>query len=310
MSAANDNTATGTTATAEAGVPYVGRFAPSPSGALHLGSLTTAAASFLDARHCGGRWLLRIEDLDTPRVVPGAADAMIRTLEALGFDWDGPVTYQSRRHALYRQALEELARRREVYSCSCSRHDRGGTDDAGGYAGTCREGPTRPGPVATRFRADLNPVADLQDRLLGQCGPARAAAGDPILCRRDGLYAYQLAVVVDDAEQQVSDIVRGADLLPSTYWQRSLQRALQLAQPRYAHLPLVCEADGSKLSKSAHAVDGAMGGRSELVWRLLCLLRQEPPPALRRAPPAELWSWAVAHWRLEKLRGLARLNAN
>ncbi len=309
MSAANDNTATGTTATAEAGVPYVGRFAPSPTGALHLGSLTTAAASFLDARHCGGRWLLRIEDLDTPRVVPGAADAMIRSLESLGFSWDGPVTRQSARHALYREALDELSRRGLVYACSCSRRDRGGTDDAGGYAGTCRAGPTRSGPVATRFRADLNPVADFHDRLLGSCGPAQAAAGDPILRRRDGLYAYQLAVVVDDAEQQVSDIVRGADLLPSTYWQRSVQKALRLPAQRYAHLPLVCEADGSKLSKSAHAVDGAISGRSGLLWRVLCLLRQEPPPELQQAPPPELWSWAVAHWRLEPLRDLTRLNA-
>jgi glutamyl-Q tRNA(Asp) synthetase len=310
VSAANANTATGTTATAEAGVAYVGRFAPSPTGALHLGSLTTAAASFLDARHSGGRWLLRIEDLDTPRVVPGAAAAILGTLESLGFTWDGPVAHQSQRLALYQQALDELARRGQVYSCSCSRRDRGGTDDTGGYTGTCRGGPTRPGPVATRFRADRNPVPDLEDRLLGKCGPAQAAAGDPILRRRDGLYAYQLAVVVDDADQEVSDVVRGADLLPSTYWQRSLQMALRLPQPRYAHLPLVCEADGSKLSKSAHAVDGAIASSSGLVWRVLSLLRQEPPLELRRAPVAELWSWAIAHWRLEQLRGLARLDAD
>lgn len=310
MSAANASTAIGTTATAEAGVAYVGRFAPSPTGALHLGSLTTAVASFLDARHHDGRWLLRIEDLDAPRVVAGAADAMLRSLEDLGFGWDGPVTYQSRRLALYQQALDDLGRRGQLYACSCSRRDRGGTDDAGGYAGTCRAGPTRPGPVATRFRADLNPVPDLADRLLGICDSARAAAGDPILRRRDGLYAYQLAVVVDDAEQQVSDIVRGADLLPSTYWQRSLQRALQLPEPRYAHLPLVCEADGRKLSKSAHPVEGAMADASERLWRVLSLLRQAPPPELRRAPPPELWAWAVAHWRLNSLRGLARLSAH
>jgi glutamyl-Q tRNA(Asp) synthetase len=291
-------------------VAYVGRFAPSPSGALHLGSLTTAAASFLDARHCGGRWLLRIEDLDTPRVVPGAAATMLRTLENLGFNWDGPVTHQSQRLELYQQALDELARRGQVYSCSCSRRDRGGTDDSGGYAGTCRGGPTRPGPVATRFRADLNPVPDLDDRLLGTCGTAQAASGDPILRRRDGLYAYQLAVVVDDAEQEVSDVVRGADLLPSAYWQRTLQRALQLPEPRYAHLPLVCEADGSKLSKSAHAVEGARVGEPGLVWRVLHLLRQEPPLELRQAPAAELWPWAIAHWRLQRLRGLTSLDAD
>jgi glutamyl-Q tRNA(Asp) synthetase len=310
VSAANANTATGTTATAEAGVAYVGRFAPSPTGALHLGSLTTAAASFLDARHCGGRWLLRIEDLDAPRVVPGAADAMLRTLETLGFTWDGPVVHQSQRSAHYQQALDLLARRGQLYSCSCSRRDRGGTDDTGGYAGTCRDGPTRPGPVATRFRADLNPVPDFTDRLLGDCGAAQAAPGDPILRRRDGLYAYQLAVVVDDAEQQVTDVVRGADLLPSTCWQRSLQMALRLPQQRYAHLPLVRETDGSKLSKSAHAIDSAITCASGLLWRVLSLLRQAPPLELRPAPPAEIWSWAVAHWRLERLRGLASLNAD
>jgi glutamyl-Q tRNA(Asp) synthetase len=310
VSAANANTATGTTATAEAGVAYVGRFAPSPTGALHLGSLTTAAASFLDARHCGGRWLLRIEDLDTSRVVPGAADTMLGTLENLGFAWDGPVMHQSQRLARYQQAVDELARRGQVYACSCSRRDRGGTDDTGGYAGTCRNGPTRPGPAALRFRADLNPVPDLDDRLLGICGPARAAPGDPILRRRDGLYAYQLAVVVDDAEQQVTDVVRGADLLPSTYWQRSLQRALRVPQQRYAHLPLVCEADGSKLSKSAHAINSAISSAPELLWRVLSLLRQSPPLELRTAPPAELWSWAIAHWRLERLGGLVSLNAD
>jgi len=310
VSAVNASTAIGTTATAEPGMAFVGRFAPSPTGPLHLGSLTTAAASFLDARHGGGRWLLRIEDLDAPRVVPGAAEAIVRTLEHLGFTWEGPVIHQSQRLALYQQALDDLGRRGLLYACSCSRRDRGGTDDTGGYAGTCRQGPTRSGPVATRFRADLNPVPDFADRLLGRCGPERAAAGDPILRRRDGLYAYQLAVVVDDAEQQVTDIVRGADLLPSTYWQRSLQMALRLPQQRYAHLPLVCEADGSKLSKSAHAVNGAIAGASALLWRVLSLLRQAPPPELRQAPPLELWSWAIRHWRLESLQGLARLDAN
>jgi glutamyl-Q tRNA(Asp) synthetase len=154
--------------------------------------------------------------------------------------------------------------------------------------------------VATRFRADLNGVPDLEDRLLGKCGPAQAASGDPILRRRDGLYAYHLAVVVDDAEQQVTDVVRGADLLPSTYWQRSLQKALQLPQLRYAHLPLVCEADGSKLSKSSPA----------LLWRVLDLLRQAPPLELRRAAPAELWRWGVANWRLDRLHGLTIIRAD
>jgi glutamyl-Q tRNA(Asp) synthetase len=304
----NASTATGTTATASA--PGVGRFAPSPSGPLHLGSLATATASFLDARHQGGKWLLRIEDLDTGRNRPGAADEMLRLLEGLGLQWDGPVLYQSQRPARYAQALAELAARHLLYQCSCSRRDRGGTDDTGGYPGTCRAGPSRPGPTATRFRADLSPVGPFIDRLQGPVDIDPASLGDPIVRRRDGCYAYQLAVVIDDADQGVTDVVRGADLLPSTCWQRSLQRALGLHEPRYAHLPLVCEPDGTKLSKSARTVRLEGGAPAQLVWRVLALLRQSPPRELAAAPLAELWAWAIRHWRLGALRAVATLPAD
>ena len=304
------STATGTTATADAGVPGVGRFAPSPSGPLHLGSLATAAASYLDARHAGGRWLLRIEDLDTARTVPGAADEILRVLEFLGFWWDGPVTYQSQRHELYRAAIAELRTRELAYECSCSRRDRGATDDSGGYPGTCRSGPQRPGPTATRFRADLYPAGPFQDRLHGPVEVDAAALGDPIIRRRDGCFAYQLAVVVDDADQGVTDVVRGDDLLASTGWQHSLQGALGLPQPRYAHLPLVCEPDGTKLSKSARVVALAATAANATLWRVLRLLRQAPPGELAAAKPAELWEWAMAHWRLDPLRGVATLPAD
>lgn len=290
--------------------PAAGRFAPSPTGTLHLGSLTTAAASFLDARHDDSRWLLRIEDLDAARAVPGAADQILRTLEALGFSWDGPVAYQSQRLDLYRDAIARLAAAGLAYACSCSRRDIGATDDTGGYAGTCRMGPTRPGPTAVRFRADLQPVGPFMDRLQGPVDIDASALGDPIIRRRDGLYAYQLAVVVDDADQGVTDVVRGSDLLPSTCWQRSLQRALSYPEPRYAHLPLVCEADGSKLSKSARAIEPLPGTASAQVWRVLALLRQSPPPELQHAPVGELWAWAIPHWRLGLLRGVASLPAD
>jgi glutamyl-Q tRNA(Asp) synthetase len=302
---ANASTATATTATAEARRPYTGRFAPSPTGPLHLGSLATAAASYLDARHQGGRWLLRIEDLDTARTIPGMADLFLLTLERLGFCWDGPVVYQSKRLARYEQTLAQLAGRGLAYPCSCSRRDLGATDDAGGYPGSCRAGPLKAGPTARRFRIDAAPPP-FRDRLQGEVTAEATAGGDPIIQRRDGLFAYQLAVVVDDAAQSVTDVVRGLDLLPSTSWQRSVQRALGVPEPRYAHLPLVCEPDGRKLAKSAHALSPRQAG-SALVWRVLALLRQDPPAELVGAPLAELWGWATVHWRMEALAGLSQL---
>ena len=310
MNAVSASTGIGTTATVKAVVPGVGRFAPSPSGPLHLGSLATAAASFLDARHRGGMWLLRIEDLDTARAVPEAGDAILRALESLGFWWDGPVAYQSQRLALFHQAVADLAARGLVYACSCTRSDRGSTGDKGGYPGTCRAGPQRPGPTAARFRADLSPVGPFNDRLHGLIDFDAAALGDPIIRRRDGCFAYQLAVVVDDAAHGVTDVVRGDDLLPSTYWQRSLLRALGLPEPRYAHLPLVCESDGTKLSKSQRKFSVHDRSPSEQLWRVLCLLRQSPPVELAREPVAALWGWAIGHWRLDALRGVATLPAD
>ena len=288
----------------------MGRFAPSPSGALHLGSLTTAAASFLDARQQGGTWLLRIEDLDSARVRPEASDAILHLLERLGFWWDGPVLYQSQRLELYQQALAGLSARGLTYACSCTRADRGGTSDTGGYPGTCRAGARRPGPTATRFRLDRSPVGPFDDRLRGVTNLDAAALGDPIVRRRDGGFAYQLAVVVDDAAQAVTDVVRGDDLMPSTYWQRSLQRALGQPEPRYAHLPLVCEPDGAKLSKSKRAVGVDTRSPAEQLWRILSLLRQSPPQELAREPLTTIWAWAIAHWRLDALRGVATLPAD
>jgi glutamyl-Q tRNA(Asp) synthetase len=294
----------------EARGPGTGRFAPSPTGALHLGSLTTAVASYLDARHVHGRWLLRMEDLDAARAVPGAADEILRTLETLGFAWDGPVTYQNQRHALYEDALARLQASGLAYACSCTRRDLGATDDTGGYPGTCRSGPTKPGPFAMRFRSDLAPLGPFMDRLQGPVDIDASALGDPIIRRRDGLHAYQLAVVVDDADQGVTDVVRGSDLLPSTCWQRSLQRALGLPEPRYAHLPLVCEPGGAKLSKSARSVRALAGTPAEQLWRILSLLRQAPPPELAGAPLQDLWDWAIGHWRLGALRAVASLSAD
>jgi glutamyl-Q tRNA(Asp) synthetase len=238
----------------------VGRFAPSPSGPLHLGSLVAAVGSWLFARRAGGRWLVRMEDLDTPRVVAGSANEILRALERYGLTWDGEVVYQSQRIALYDEALSALRTKHLVYDCGCSRADLARTASAPlgrepVYPGTCREG-LPPGRVAraVRFRTSHQVIA-FDDVLRGHVEEDVAAeTGDFVVRRADGVYAYQLAVVVDDAAQEVTQVVRGSDLLTSTARQIALQRALGIPTPSYAHLPLVVNPDGSKLGKR----DGAL----------------------------------------------------
>lgn len=280
------------------GSSYVGRFAPSPTGSLHLGSLVAAVGSFIDARKAGGHWLLRMEDLDTTRVVPGSADEILRTLEAFGLCWDGEVQYQSRRTALYADALHSLRARGLTFECSCSRRELANAVETG-YLGTCRAAPTHCGPTATRFRIDDSAVVSFDDRVQGTCRFAMRALGDPVIRRKDGAFAYQLAVVVDDAEQGVSDIIRGADLLESTAWQLQLQQALQLPRPLYGHLPLVMEGTRGKLAKSRRslAVEPARAGAQ--LRAALSLLHHEPPAELEQAPPPLLLEWATANWNLD-----------
>jgi glutamyl-Q tRNA(Asp) synthetase len=283
----------------------IGRFAPSPTGALHLGSLIAAVGSFLDARSRGGRWLVRMEDLDAARVIPGCAAEMLRTLEAFGLTWHGPVEYQSARTAYYTDALQSLSARGLTFQCSCSRRERQGQ---GGYPGTCRKGATRSGPAATRFRVDDLDIS-FEDRAQGMCTFSLRERGDVIIRRRDGAFAYQLAVVVDDAAQAVTDVVRGADLLDSTPWQLALQHALSLPTPAYLHLPLVVEPGGGKLAKSRRSValDPARAGRQ--LHEALRLLRQDPPAKLELESGSAVLQWACAHWRPERLRGLREVRA-
>ncbi|MDP9065882.1 MAG: tRNA glutamyl-Q(34) synthetase GluQRS, partial [Pseudomonadota bacterium] len=231
---------------------YVGRFAPSPTGALHLGSLYAAAAGYLDARAQGGRWEIRIEDLDVPRVVAGSALSILQTLERFGFEWDGPIVYQSTRTAHYRAALQSLGARGLTFECSCSRAQLAEEER---YPGHCRTAPRSPhGPTAVRLRVDEERV-EFTDRIQGRFRQdIGRSVGDFILSRRDGLTAYVLAVVIDDADQHVSDIVRGADLLDNTPRQIHLQRLLGVLTPRYAHVPVLTEADGAKLAKSSRTV--------------------------------------------------------
>lgn len=283
--------------------PYVGRFAPSPTGNLHLGSLVAAVGSFVDARHHSGRWLVRMEDLDTPRIVPGSASAILRTLEAFGLTWDGEVEYQSRRLERYVSALEALRARGLTFECSCTRRELGANTERG-YPGTCRSGPRHPGPTATRFRVPDERTVEFVDRFQGACRFDLAAAGDVIIRRRDGIFAYQLAVVVDDADQGITDVVRGADLLPSTAWQIALQEALGLPTPRYGHLPVVVEPDGSKLAKSRRSVPVDPANPAEGLIQALTLLRQTPPPALAGEPPAVVLDWAIRNWRPDRLQGV------
>jgi glutamyl-Q tRNA(Asp) synthetase len=303
VSAAKSSTATETTDTADArsggyGAGYVGRFAPSPTGDLHLGSLYTAAASFLDARANGGRWLVRVEDLDGPRVVPGSADGILRTLNRFGFEWDGDVVHQSDRGARYAAALDDLRARGLTFQCSCSRLQLAEDER---YPGHCRNGPLKPGtPCATRVRVDEATV-QFTDRIQGTFRQDVAAAvGDMLVRRRDQLFAYVLAVVVDDAAQRVTHVVRGADLLDNTPRQIHLQRMLGLPAPDYAHVPLLMEPDGKKLAKSSRSVHLDGGTPLPLLIKVFDLLNLSPPPELSLATVPEAWSWATANWNIDR----------
>jgi glutamyl-Q tRNA(Asp) synthetase len=263
-----------------------------------------AVGSFLDARHHGGRWQVRIEDLDTPRVVPGSAEEILRTLETLNLFWDGAVTYQSTRFALYEAAFQRLRAGGRTFECSCSRRTVAAQGDTG-YPGSCRDGPRRAGPTATRFRVRDEHWVEFTDRLQGVRRQHLGALGDVVIRRRDGQWAYQLAVVVDDADQHITDVVRGADLLDSTAWQLELQRALGHRAPRYAHLPVVTAADGDKLAKSRHSVAPDLSNPSRVLWQTLVLLQQRPPAELAGLEPREVLEWAILNWKPAGLHQIA-----
>jgi glutamyl-Q tRNA(Asp) synthetase len=266
---------------------------------LHLGSLLAAIGSFLDARSHGGRWLVRMEDLDRARAVPGSAAEILRTLESFGLLWDGEVEYQSRRTPLYAEALESLRAAGRTLVCSCSRREL--CAGQSGYTGTCRRGPRRAGDTATRFRVEESETVLLEDRFQGPVALAMGRLGDVIVRRRDGAFAYQLAVVVDDALQGVTDVVRGSDLLESTGWQIALHGALSLRTPRYGHLPLLLERKGGKLSKSRRStpLDASRAGAQ--MQQVLGLLGLRPPAELAGASPVSLLEWSTSHWRQQPL---------
>jgi glutamyl-Q tRNA(Asp) synthetase len=285
-----------------------GRFAPSPTGALHTGSLVAAVGSWLMAKGAGGRWLLRMDDLDSPRQVAGMADDILRTLEDFGLQWDGEISRQSRHRDAYRQAFEQLQERGLIYPCGCSRQEIAQAasapyqeDDCLAYPGTCRDG-MRPGARVRSWRVRVTDDEICFDDLRrGRvCQKLRQGCGDFALRRGDGEFAYQLAVVVDDALTGVNQVVRGDDLLSSTPRQIYLQRLLGLPQPRYCHLPLVSGPGGRKLSKRhnlvSHQLGGCKGKEGVLLWNILKFLGQAPPPGLAGAACREILQWGVSHF--------------
>jgi glutamyl-Q tRNA(Asp) synthetase len=286
-------------------VPYVGRFAPSPTGPLHFGSLVAAVASYLQARTRNGQWLLRIEDIDPPRELAGASDEIMEALQRYGFEWDGDVIFQSKNEAAHESALSSLIDQGLAYRCRCSRRDladapRGALGII--YPGSCRNG-CDTGEAAIRLRTNDAEIAfedELQGRIAQQL---ESESGDFVIRRRDGLIAYHLAVVVDDEIQGVTEVVRGIDLMDSTPRQIYLQQLLGYRTPSYIHIPVITHADGDKLSKLTGAQAIPLDAVSKTLCAALHALRQNPPPELSSAPLSDVWFWAHETWQMEKLVG-------
>lgn len=278
---------------------YVGRFAPSPTGPLHFGSLLAAVASYLQAKSRSGRWILRVEDIDPPRQLDGAIEEILTALERYGFEWDGPVSYQRENAERHRQIVAELRAAGLAYPCSCSRRDlvtaRQGPLGAI-YPGTCHNGP-QGGQCAIRVRT--NDVAiEFVDVLQGpQCQHLESESGDFVILRRDGLIAYHLAVIVDDFDQGISEVVRGIDLLDSTPRQIHLQRLLAYRTPAYLHIPVAENADGQKLSKLTGAPAIPLTEVSQTLVAALEALGQQPPQGLAASSLDDIWSWSIEHWQ-------------
>ena len=288
---------------------HIGRFAPSPTGPLHFGSLVAAIGSYLDAKHHRGKWLVRIEDLDTPRTVSGAASNILGMLEAYGLHWDGDVIYQSRGTAAYEETFHRLKDAGAVYPCACSRKEI--ADSAlqrGGelvYPGTCRNGIAQ-GKEARAWRVRVNDTRiAFNDRVQGNIAQNLATeVGDFVVLRADGLFAYQLAVVVDDAAQGITDVVRGADLLYSTPRQIYLQQLLDLPTPAYMHLPVAVNAQGEKLSKQTLAQPVKRHDAVATIYAALTFLLQQPPEEFRRSDLVTLWNWAITNWKPDAMLGM------
>jgi glutamyl-Q tRNA(Asp) synthetase len=280
---------------------YKGRFAPSPTGSVHYGTLVAAVGSYLQAKKNNGEWIIRMEDVDTTRKVKGSDIEILKTLETFGFQWQGEVIYQSQRTELYEHALEQLISQSLIFPCLCSRKQLVKIDSSI-YPGTCR----------SRLLPDVNPHAlrihannisiTFNDCVMGkQTQNIQHECGDFIIKRRDGLFAYQLAVVVDDALQGITEVVRGADLLNSTNRQIYLQQQLNYATPLYCHLPLAIDKDGNKISKSVGAASIDIRHKEKLLVSVLHFLGQSAPDDLAQSTLEDIWKWAIQHWNIRSI---------
>jgi len=280
---------------------YRGRFAPSPTGPLHFGSLVTALASYIEAKVHQGQWLIRIEDLDPLRESPQATEQILHSLTCHGLTPDEPVRFQSERHVAFENAIETLLNQGTAYRCACSRKQL--QAHHGRHPEQCRQGKSQPGerPSAIRF-ALHDELCQWQDDLLGeQSQQVTAEVDDPVILRKEGFFAYQLAVVVDDMDQGITDVVRGSDLLDMTAQQQQIYRALGAAPPRWLHIPVILNEQGQKLSKQNHAPaldDDRPAGN---LLQALKTLGQQPPNGLDTAPVTDILEWAVTHWRREAI---------
>lgn len=281
---------------------YIGRFAPSPTGPLHFGSLVAAVASYCDAKANQGKWLLRIEDIDQPREVAGAADDIISTLQAYGFVWDGDILYQSARSTAYQAALDELKSQGMVYPCTCSRKTIADITEQKGIEGaiypqTCLHQAIDLNKTAAWRFTTPDQVTRFNDMALGlQSQHVATEIGDFVIKRADGLFAYQLAVVVDDAAQGVTHVVRGEDLLTSTARQILLQDALGFTHPIYRHTPIVTNTLGQKLSKQTQAEPLPLDSVSTHLCRAFEFLTLNPPAHLASATSSDCWEWGIQAW--------------
>ena len=305
-------------------MPYTGRFAPSPTGSLHFGSLITAIASYCDAKANSGQWIVRMEDLDKPREVAGAADNILRQLEHFGIEWDEPIIVQSQRTEHYENALNSLKNKQLVYPCTCTRKEIADSSANIGidgiiYPRTCLLHETKPNKTAAWRIKTNNSTIHFCDAIQGEISCILSSqVGDFILKRTDSLFAYQLAVVVDDAAQGVTHIVRGADLLDSTSRQIYLQQLLGYRTPHYAHVPVASNLAGEKLSKQtiAKPIDINLSSQSSsiiikaLIFEALSFLGQNPPLAIKNISLNECWQWAITHWSLANVPKQTQIKIN
>ena len=287
---------------------YRGRFAPSPTGPLHFGSLVAAVGSYLDARHHHGKWLVRIEDLDSPRCIEGASENILRTLEAYGLYWDEEIIFQGRRTSDYQEAFRLLNENGMTYPCACSRKEIADSALRLGcefiYPGTCRNGLPN-GKAARAWRIRVNKAhISFTDESQGKVSQDLATeVGDFVVLRADGLFAYQLAVVVDDAFQGITNVVRGADLLFSTPRQIYLQRLLGLKTPSYMHLPVAVNTQGEKLSKQTLAQPININDSAVTLYKVLMFLRQNPPVEIKHGTNSQILNWGIDNWKPDSIVG-------